>query len=275
MDSGFQSPGSRIPPSKFPRFQIQQAKQFPGFRIWIPLHGASLGPQANPFTVFFLSKMRTIIPEHSQIISSSSRWVRKVELCNTYIYNVGIIPTLYVDLYLSGWHWPILWDRDRGFDHSTLPYSRVNSKCRWERIVKTDFGLKVVIEKTLFHMHKLNMWSAQPLTPWKPVCSSFNLPKIASLIRPSKTSLQTLTGNLTLNQKCDPSHSCVEILISHIKCADPCWFSIKGNENNTKCKSTGYAMLNSLYLLLFWEAHEPRHLKKETTVDGLEGADLE
>ena len=34
-------------------------------------------------------------------------------------------------------------------------------------------------------------------------------------------------------------------------------------------------MLNSLHLLLFWEAHEPRHLKKETTVDGLEGADLE
>ena len=26
-------------------------------------------------------------------------------------------------------------------------------------------------------------------------------------------------------------------------------------------------MLNSLPLLLFWEAHEPRHLKKETTVD--------
>ena len=35
-------------------------------------------------------------------------------------------------------------------------------------------------------------------------------------------------------------------------------------------------MLNSLHLLLFWEAHEPRHLKKkETTLDGLEGEDLE
>ena len=85
VDSGFQSPGSRIPRSKFPRFQIQQAKQFPEFLIWIPLYGASLGLQANPFTVFFLSKMRTIIREHSQIISSSSRWARKVELCYTYI----------------------------------------------------------------------------------------------------------------------------------------------------------------------------------------------
>ena len=34
-------------------------------------------------------------------------------------------------------------------------------------------------------------------------------------------------------------------------------------------------MLNSLHLLLFWEALEPRHLKKETTVDDLEGADVE
>ena len=79
--------------------------------------------------------------------------------------------------------------------------------------MKTDFGLKMVIAKTLFHMHKVNMRSAQPLTPWKPACSSFSLPKIASLIRPNKTSLQTLTGNLTLDQKCDPSHSCVEILV--------------------------------------------------------------
>ena len=72
---------------------------------------------------------------------------------------------IHVDLYFSGWHWRILWDRDRGLDHSTLPYSRVNSKCRWERIVKTDFGLKLVIEKSLFLVHKMNMWSAQPLTP--------------------------------------------------------------------------------------------------------------
>ena len=63
-------------------------------------------------------------------------------------------------MYLSGWHWPILWDRDREFNHSTRPYSRVNSKYRWERIVKTDFGLKVIIEKTLFHVLKVNMWSA-------------------------------------------------------------------------------------------------------------------
>ena len=47
VDSGFQSPGSWIPPSKFPRFQIQQAKKIPGFRIWIVLHCASLGLQAN------------------------------------------------------------------------------------------------------------------------------------------------------------------------------------------------------------------------------------
>ena len=26
-------------------------------------------------------------------------------------------------------------------------------------------------------------------------------------------------------------------------------------------------MLNSLHLLLFWEAHESRHLEKETTVE--------
>ena len=110
---------------------------------------------------------------------------------------------IYVDLYFSGWHWRILWDRDRGLNHSTLPYSWVNNKCRWEHIVtmKTDFGLKVVTEKSLLHMHKVNMWSAQALTPWKPACSSFSLPKIASLIRPSKTSLQTLTDNLTLDQK--------------------------------------------------------------------------
>ena len=51
MDSGFQSLGSRIPPSKFPRFQIKQAKKFGGFPIRIHLHGTSLGLQANPFTV--------------------------------------------------------------------------------------------------------------------------------------------------------------------------------------------------------------------------------
>ena len=76
VDSGFQSLGSRIPPSKFPIFQIQQAKKFPGFRIWILLHGASLGLQVNPFTVFFLSISTR---EYSQIISTS-RWAKKVEL---------------------------------------------------------------------------------------------------------------------------------------------------------------------------------------------------
>ena len=35
-------------------------------------------------------------------------------------------------------------------------------------------------------------------------------------------------------------------------------------------------MLNSLHLLLFWEANEPRHLKKKKKKKsmGLEGADL-
>ena len=80
VDSGFQSLGSRIPPSKFPRFQIKQAKKFPGFRIWIHLHGTSLGLQANPFIVFFLSKIEDDFSRvYSQIISTS-RWVKKVEL---------------------------------------------------------------------------------------------------------------------------------------------------------------------------------------------------
>ena len=77
LDSAFQSPGSPIPPSKF---------QDSGFRIWIPLHGTSLGLQANPFNCcasFSSRRWGRITQEYSQIISTSSRWVKKVELYYT------------------------------------------------------------------------------------------------------------------------------------------------------------------------------------------------
>ena len=115
VDSGFQSLGSRIPPSKFPIFQIQQAKKFPGFRIWILLHGASLGPQANPFTVFFLSISTR---EYSQIISTS-RWAKKVEL---YTSMLTCISQDVNDLL-------ILETEDSTIPKRTLLYSRANSKC--------------------------------------------------------------------------------------------------------------------------------------------------
>ena len=41
--------------------------------------GGGLGLQANPFTVFFLLKMRKITREYSRI-NSTSGWVKKVEL---------------------------------------------------------------------------------------------------------------------------------------------------------------------------------------------------
>ena len=136
--------------------------------------------------------MKTIIREYSQIISTS-RWVRKVELCYNICWPVFLRMALTNTLRL--------WQRTQPFNTALLLSKQPIP--RWEHIVtmKTDFGLKVVTEKSLLHMHKVNMWSAQALTPWKPACSSFSLPKIASLIRPSKTSLQTLTDNLTLDQK--------------------------------------------------------------------------
>ena len=66
------------------------------------------------------------------------------------------------------------------------------------------------------------------------------------LIRPSKT-LQTLTDYLTLDQKCVPSHSWMEILvISNVQIRADSTTTIR-NENPQD------AMLNSLHLLLFWE----------------------
>ena len=53
---------------------------------------------------------------------------------------------LYVDLYLLGWQRPILETEDSTIPR-TLRYSRVNSKCLRERIVRNNFGLKVVVEK--------------------------------------------------------------------------------------------------------------------------------
>ena len=49
-------PNSSIKMSNIPDSTVKQ-KIFPGFRIWILLYGASLGLQANLFTVFFLSKI--------------------------------------------------------------------------------------------------------------------------------------------------------------------------------------------------------------------------
>ena len=54
---------------------------------------------------------------------------------------------LYVDLYLLGWQRPILETEDSTIPRRTLLYSRVNSKCFWERIVRNNSGLKVVVEK--------------------------------------------------------------------------------------------------------------------------------
>ena len=81
VDSGFQSLASRIPPSKFPRFQIKQAKKISGFRIWIHLHGTTraLGFRQIHLLSFSSQRSRTISREYSQIISTS-RWVKKVEL---------------------------------------------------------------------------------------------------------------------------------------------------------------------------------------------------
>ena len=107
VDSGFQSPGSRIPSSKFPRFQIEQAKKFPGFRIGFPCMARALSFRQIHLPSFSSQRSRTITREYSQIISTS-RWAKKVELYTS----------SYVDLYLSGWQRPIN-TRDRGFDHST------------------------------------------------------------------------------------------------------------------------------------------------------------
>ena len=73
---------------------------------------------------------------------------------------------LYVDLYLLGWQRSILESEDSTIPRRTLLYSRFNSKCLWERIVRDNFRLKVVVEKA-YLSHKVNMWSAQPLPPWK------------------------------------------------------------------------------------------------------------
>ena len=54
---------------------------------------------------------------------------------------------LYVDLYLLGWQRPILETEDSTIPKRTLLYSSVNSKCLWERIVRNNSGLKVVVEK--------------------------------------------------------------------------------------------------------------------------------
>ena len=54
---------------------------------------------------------------------------------------------LFVDLYLLGWQQPILETEDSTIPRRTLRYSRVNSKCPLERIVRNNFGLKVVVEK--------------------------------------------------------------------------------------------------------------------------------
>ena len=68
-----------------PQFLHQKFQDY-GFQIWIPWHDASLGLQANPLhltTVVFFLKMRRITRDYSQIISTSSRWVKKVELYYT------------------------------------------------------------------------------------------------------------------------------------------------------------------------------------------------
>ena len=52
--------GFRIPKPRIPDYSIKIEAS--GLRIWIPLHSASLGLQANPLhliTVFFFLKMRT------------------------------------------------------------------------------------------------------------------------------------------------------------------------------------------------------------------------
>ena len=79
VDSGFQSPGSRIRSSKFPRFQIEQAKKFPGFRIGFPCMARALSFRQIHLPSFSSQRSRTIAREYSQIISTS-RWAKKVEL---------------------------------------------------------------------------------------------------------------------------------------------------------------------------------------------------
>ena len=121
LDSAFQSPGSPIPPSKF---------QDSGFRIWIPLHGTSLGLQANPFNCcasFSSRRWGRITQEYSQIISTSSRWVKKVEL-----YYTSMLTCIAQDM-----HWPILETEDSTIQHCLTP-ARVNIK--YLCIARNDVG---------------------------------------------------------------------------------------------------------------------------------------
>ena len=61
---------------------------------------------------------------------------------------------LYVDLYLLRWQRPILEKEDSTIPRRTLRYSRVNSKCLRERIVRNNFGLKLVVEKVYVEQSK-------------------------------------------------------------------------------------------------------------------------
>ena len=103
---GFRIPKPRIPNSSIKISKIQQAKKILGTPYWISLHDASSELQANPFTVFFLSKIgddfSRVYPNHQHLKMGKE----------------GRTVYLYVDLYLSGWQRPIN-TRDRGFNHST------------------------------------------------------------------------------------------------------------------------------------------------------------
>ena len=123
LDSGFQSPGSRIPPSKFPRFQI-------GF----PCMARSLGFRQIYLLSFSSQRSRTITWEYNQIISTS-RWIKKVELYTSMLTCISHDGN------------DLLYQRHRiqPFNLPYLPhlYSGVKSKCLWERIVQKDFGVQV------------------------------------------------------------------------------------------------------------------------------------
>ena len=77
VDSGFQSPGSRIRPSIFPRFH--EKKDFRNSEFRFPCMARALSFRQIRLLSFSSQKSRTISREYSQIISTS-RWVKKVEL---------------------------------------------------------------------------------------------------------------------------------------------------------------------------------------------------